>query len=337
MSVQIENFGEVAGKKVDKITIENDILKVCILNYGALIQSLYFKEVDPGLDLILGYDDIEGYLGDPTYQGQTIGRYSNRIGNAQITIDGTVYNLDNNDNGNCLHSGFSHLGNSFWNYEKVSDECVRFSCVSPDGQSGFPGNLDVKVEFSINDNGDLSIEYFAETDKKTVVSLTNHSYFNVNGHDSGDILSNKVQINSDAYTEVNENLSATGKNLPVDEYCDFREFAACKERVKNGMNDFDQNYVIKPDISKIAASIIGEKSGIRLNVFTDNPGVQFYNSVFVNIPNGKGGFHYKKYAAICFEPQEYPDSPNQPDFPSPLLAPGEKYNRKIIYQFKDAR
>ncbi|MBN1498546.1 MAG: galactose mutarotase [Spirochaetes bacterium] len=329
--MKINDFGQALGKKISCFTLENDVISLSVINFGARIHELKVKTGSNDVDVVLGCKNIDGYVNDTIFLGATIGRFANRIGGAAFSINGKKYQLDKSEGENTLHGGLTGFHNVVWDSEVIDDNKVRFSYVSKDGESGFPGNLKVHTYYSISPAGEVIIDFEAETDITTVVNMTNHAYFNLNGEASGNILDHKIQINSDFITEVDSALIPTGKILPVDSIYDFKKAGVIKDRFTSGFDNFDANYVASGNINKCSAEVEGEKTGIKLRVYSDQPGIQFYSGKFVNVPAGKSGTSHKAFDGFCLEPQNYPDAPNHADFPSSVLNPGEKYQKRIIF------
>ncbi len=296
------------------------------------------------VDVVLGYDNIADYVAVDNNFGATIGRYGNRIANGKFTIDGVEYQLPQNNNGHTLHGGPEGFDKRVFKATQPDSRTVVLSYLSVDGEAGFPGNLNLKVTMSLTDNNAIDILYEAETDKATVVNLTNHSYFNLSGDANNTILGHQLMINADQFTPIDATVMTTGEISPVEGTpMDFRTFHAVGERIdqydyeqlKNG-NGYDHNWVLNTggSIGQVAATAYSPETGIQLDLFTNEPGVQVYTGNFLDGSiTGKYGAVYNKRNAICLETQKYPDSPNKPGWPSTLLEPGEKYTSRCIYQF----
>ena len=324
-------------------------MEVCFTNFGGRIVSIMVPDKDGNMtDVCLGHDNIqdyEKYGAQGCNFGALIGRYGNRIGKGQFTIDGESYQLILNNNGNTLHGGGDiAFHNRIWQGTQIDDQTLEFTTFSPDGEDGFPGNINVKVTYKLTNDNELAIAYEATTDKATVLNLTNHCYFNLSGDPSKDCLDEIVQIDADQITAVDANVLTTGEILPVEGTpFDFRTPAVVadgidqtdNEQIANG-NGFDHNWILNTggDITKCFGSIYDPNSGIVMEMFTDQPGVQFYAGNFLDGSFvGKKGVKYPRRSAFCFETQHYPDSPNQPSFPSTVLRPGETYATQTIYKF----
>lgn len=340
----------VYGKKTGAYEIGNGQMIAHFTNYGARIVGLWIADQDDVMtDVVAGFKNIDIYLGSTeSYFGATIGRYGNRISAGKFTIDGLEYQISINNGLNALHGGKKGFQDVVWDVERPDSKTLIFSYLSKDGEEGFPGNLSTKVTYSITDNNELRIEYEAATDKKTVINLTNHAFFNLNGEGSGDILNHSVQIFANKFNPVDDTLIPTGQlqdvlNTPFD-------FNSVKtigksitddnEQLKFG-NGYDHNFILNGDEEngmRHAATVKGDKSGIKMEVYTQEPGMQFYTGNFMEGKNTfKGGSSDDFRTAFAMETQHFPDSPNQPSFPSTLLNPGEKYHTISIYKFSTGK
>lgn len=315
---------------------------VCTL--GATLVSLYFKDKN-GVekDLVLGYDHPEDYLNHTTYFGATVGRNGNRIKDGKFTLNGTEYLLEKNDGENNLHSGSKGLCYKEWEIEKETENSVTLSCVSGDLEQGFPGTMTAKVTYTIGEDNDLSIDYEAVSDKDTVANFTNHSYFNLGGHDSGTMVNQKLKLYSSKFTPVDETLIPTGemrdvKGTPMD-FTEFKtigkEIDAEDEQLKFG-GGYDHNFVVDGQGYRIMAEAISEETGIHMKAYTDAPAVQFYAGNFIGDQAGKGGAAYRDRHGFCLESQYCPDAVNNSVFESPILKAGETYRTRTVYQFSIA-
>lgn len=345
-SVEQKAFDTVVdGKEVKLYTLQKESLRVSLTNYGARLVSLNVKDKEGNeTDVILGYDTADEFKQNASnFYGAVVGRYGNRIGDASFTLNGETYELEKNDGGNSLHGGANGVYNQVWDVEMVSDTLITLVYTSPDGEAGYPGTVTMKVTYSLNSEGGLVIDYDAGTDKETVLNLTNHAYFNLNGAGDSSILDHELQIDADAITEVNEVLIPTGKNLRVEGTAfDFRKpeaigarIDADNEQLKIGKG-YDHNFELsKKDGFQKVASVYSSKTGIEMQVLTTEPGLQFYSGNFMtdSDPKGKGGKTYGFRSAFCLETQHYPDAPNQASFPPTILKPGEQYTSKTEYRF----
>lgn len=337
---------ELNGKPVDLYVLKNaNGVEVTVTNYGGRIVSVMVPDRDGKLqDVVLGFDNIEDYININNNFGATIGRYGNRIAHGKITVDGVEYQLPQNNYGHTLHGGPEGFDSKVFDATQPNEQSVVLTYLSEDGEAGFPGNLNVKVTMTLTNDNAIDLQYEAETDKETVVNLTNHSYFNLSGDANNTILNDLLMINADEYTPVDDTFMTTGKIEKVEGTpMDFRTPTAVGARIdqydfdqlKNG-DGYDHNWVLntKGDISQIAATVYSPVTGIQLEVYTDEPGIQVYTGNFLDgTVTGKYGAVYGKRNAICLETQKYPDSPNKPDWPSPYLKPGEKYTSRCIYKF----
>ncbi len=336
------SFGTFDNSPVTKYTLTNPSgMEVSIINYGGTITDIIVPDKNGNKgNVVARFDSLSGYLqkGNPFF-GSLVGRYGNRIANAQFRLDGKKYTLAANNDGNSLHGGNKGFDKVVWKAEKLAgDSSIELTYLSKDGEEGYPGNLSVKVIYTLTSDNAVKIDYTATTDKPTPVNLTNHSYFNLSAGRDSTILGHQLMINADKFTEVNDKLIPTGKlpevkGGPMD--CTVsKEVGRDIGQVKGG---YDHNFVlIKQDneLSK-AAELFDPGSGRVMEVWTTQPGVQFYTGNFLNgqLVNTPGNVKYNKHAALCLETQHYPDSPNQPAFPSTILKPGETYRQTTIYKF----
>lgn len=339
MQIIREHFGETGdGTAVDAFVLENaGGIRVKIINYGATIVSVETPDRNGDMaDVVLGFDDMAGYLGgDNPYFGCCCGRYANRIANGKFTLDGKEYTLARNNAPSALHGGWIGFDKKLWDAE-IAGNAVQMSLVSEDGDEGYPGSLRVTLTYRLNDEGELRLEYAAETDQKTVINLTNHSYFNLAG--GGSIHGHIIRMNADRYAVVDEDLTPTGELRAVaGTEMDLllpTPFGKNIEAVQ-GLG-YDHNYCINqmvPGGLTLAASVVEPESGRTLECWTTEPGVQLYTANHLDRVRGKGGAYYNKHEGFCLEAQHWPDSPNQPDFPSTLLEPGKTYVQTSIYTF----
>jgi aldose 1-epimerase len=334
------------GKEIAIYTIKNGAIKASFTNFGARIVSLWVPDKN-GIptDVVLGLSTLTDYLNaKQPYFGPTVGRFGNRIAKGQFDLNGKHYQLAVNNGLNTLHGGKNGFHNRVWDVEQPDSTQLIFTYNSIDGEEGFPGNLNTKVTFSITDNGALKLQYDATTDKATVVNLTNHSYFNLNGAGSGKITDHKITIYADKYTPVNSTLIPTGelatvKGTPFD----FTKPSTVSEKIdmeneqlKYGKG-YDHNFVLngnKKNGKLHATTVVGDQSGIQMDIYTDEPGLQFYSGNYLKGKDTlKNGSKDTYRSGFAMEPQHFPDSPNQPSFPSTVLNPGEKYHTVSLYQF----
>jgi aldose 1-epimerase len=339
-------FGKLpSGTATEVYTLKSDDVEVQITNYGARIVSLKTKDRAGKMgDVVLGYKSVDGYVAEgtaKTFFGAIVGRYGNRIRNGKFTIDGHEYQIPQNDHGNALHGGPHGFDEQVWPAKEFPSG-VEMTLVSKDGDMGFPGTLTLHVRYTLA-GGSLHIEYSATTDKATVVNVTNHAYFNLSGEASGPILSEVMQINADEYTPVDAGLIPVGGPKPVaGTPFDFNKPTEIGARIKDANEQlklaggYDHNWILRGKLGamKEAAKVYDPKSGRVLTVSTTEPGVQFYSGNFVDGSyKGISGVAYQKYAGLCLETQHYPDSPNQPEFPSTVLKPGETMHSSTVFAF----
>lgn len=350
-TVTAQPFGTVDGRAVQLYTLRNASgAEATITNYGGIVVTLLVPDRSGKLvDVVLGYDKLEGYLKTTPYFGALIGRYGNRIAKGKFSLGGKTYTLATNNNANALHGGLKGFDKVVWQARVVESKlgaALELSHLSKDGEEGYPGNLTVKVVYTLTNDNALRVDFTAHTDQTTVVNLTQHSYFNLGG--SGDILDHLVTINADKFTPVDSGLIPTGELRSVEGTpFDFRKATAigarinaADEQLKAG-GGYDHNWVVnqpKAGVPGLQAHIESPRTGIVLEVFSDQPGVQFYSGNFLDgTITGKQGRVCAFRHGFCFEPQHYPDSPNQPAFPSTELKPGQTYTNTIIYRLSVAR
>lgn len=337
---------EVDGKQAHLFVLKNASgMEVCITNYGGVIVSVMVPDKDGTMqDVVLGFDSIDDYINVDNNFGATIGRYGNRIANGKITVDGVEYDLPQNNFGHTLHGGDNGFDNQIFDAVQPNDQSVEMTYLSKDGDAGFPGNLTTKVTMTLTDDNAIDIQYEAKTDKETVVNLTNHSYFNLTGNPENTILDHLLSINADGFTPVDTTFMTTGEISDVEGTdMDFRTPTLVGQRIDNYEYDqlkngkgYDHNWVLNTDgnINIIAATVYEPKTGIQLEVYTNEPGLQVYTGNFLDgTVTGKNGIVYEERTAICLETQKYPDSPNKSDWPSPYLKPGENYTSRCVYKF----
>ncbi len=337
---------QVDGKDVDLFTLENpNGMKVQITNYGGKIVSIIVPDTHGNMgDVVLGYESIDEYVnGNPSF-GATIGRYANRIAKGKFSINGQEYTLATNNGPNHLHGGIKGFRHKVWDVVDKNAKMLKIKYLSKDMEEGYPGNLEVFVTFTLLDTDALQIDYEAKTDKLTVLNLTNHSFFNLASEGVGNILDLYLLINADAFTPVDETLIPTGEIRSLnDSPLDFRELTRIGDRINHDNqqlkfgNGYDHNYVLKKDgIGRLtfAARLIDPKSGRIMEVYTTEPGLQFYSGNFLNGKDiGKDGKVYDFRTALCLETQHYPDSPNHLNFPATLLNPDQTFQSTTIYKF----
>ena len=344
-----KEFGKLKdGRSVRLFSLKNaQGATAKIIEFGATIISLKLPDRNGKYeDVILGYDSLPEYINDNFYLGAIVGRYGNRIRKGRFSLAGKEYQLPLNNNENHLHGGSGGFHKLLWQGEIVSfapGSAVKFRLVSPDGDQGYPGTVILDVTYTLTDKNELCIEYTGETDKETILNLTNHAYFNLSGSPKNDILDHELMIRAKYITSVNEELIPTGELANVENTpFDFREPSVIGGRIdvddtqlKYGMG-YDHNWVLE-DYNKqmrMIASLSDSESGRYMEVYTDQPGIQFYTGNFLDgSVAGKNGIKYKFRTGLCLETQHFPDSPNRPEFPSVTLKPGEQYKQTTIYSF----
>jgi aldose 1-epimerase len=335
----------IDGKQTHLYTLKNkNGVIASVTNYGAHLVSLAVPDKTGKLtDVVIGFSDIDGYKkSHSAYYGATIGRYGNRIAKGHFVLDGKGYDLFINNKPNTLHGGKKGFDDVVWDAKQFNDHTITFNHLSKDMDEGYPGNLSCKVTYELTDDNAVKISYEATTDKSTIVNLTNHSYFNLNGIGSGTILNHIVEFKAANYTPVDPTAIPTGKIMPVaGTPFDFTKPAtigsrinAADEQIKNG-SGYDHNFVLdKHDINTAIGIITGDQSAIKMEIFTTEPGLQFYSGNFMKGGNTMLGGKKDDYrTGFAMETQHYPDSPNQPSFPSTVLKPGEIYKTVTIYKF----
>lgn len=338
---EVKEFGFYRGYKCFLITLSNEKgFRAGFTNLGAAMQSLYVPDRNGNPeDVVLGYDTCDEYAEGCSCFGATVGRFANRIGGAKFTLNGTEYKLFANDRGNTLHGGRFCWNKRVWMLENVTDgkePSVSFSYISPDGEENFPGTVDVRVTYTLLENG-VEIKYNAVSDKDTVINLTNHSYFNLSGEGNGNIKNHQVTIFAEKYTPVDSLLIPTGKIAYVlDTPFDFRKPKKVCEEMDNGRlpDGFDHNFLLGENRKlRKAAEVYDEKSGRKMSVETDMPAMQFYIGIGLDNEKGKNGHSYEKYGGLCLETQFCPDSPNKPIFPDCVLKADTEFESVTRYTF----
>jgi aldose 1-epimerase len=336
---------EVDGKKTDLLVLRNaNNMEVCITNFGGRIVSVMVPDREGVMrDVVLGFDSIRDYITIPSDFGASIGRYANRINQGRFTLDGVEYVLPRNNYGHCLHGGPNGFQYQVYDARQTGPQELELTYLSKDGEEGFPGNITCKVLMTLTDDNAIDIRYEAETDQPTIVNMTNHSYFNLDG-DAGSNSDHLLTIDADYYTPVDSTFMTTGEIAPVEGTpMDFRTATPVGARIndfdfvqlKNG-NGYDHNWVLNTqrDITHKCVTLESPKTGIVLDVYTNEPGIQVYAGNFLDgTITGKKGIVYNQRASVCLETQKYPDTPNKPDWPSAVLRPGEKYNSHCVFKF----
>ena len=336
-------FGKSAeGTPVELYTLSNaGGMTAKIMTYGATVTQLIVRDrAGKTGDVILGFDNLAGYLANEPYLGAIVGRYGNRIAKGKFTLKGATYTLATNDGPNHLHGGLKGFDKKVWKAEPMSTPdgpALKLTYVSKDGEEGYPGNLTSTVVYTVTGKNELKIEYTAKTDKATPINITNHAYFNLAGPGSGDVLGHEVTMAADRYTPVDATLIPTGEIASVKGTAmDFTKPATIGSRIAQVKGGYDHNYVLNMEVSKapvFAVRVREPKSGRVMEVLTTEPGVQFYTGNFLDGSLKGIGGAYKKHYGFCLETQHFPDSPNQPRFPSSILEPGKTFHSVTVYRF----
>jgi len=348
--IRVKSFGILDdGRNVQLFTLKNaQGTSVDIMDLGGVIVSLRTADATGNItDITTGFDHPQQYLSGSGYMGAIVGRYANRIANGRFSLDGKQYSLAKNNGDNAIHGGLIGFDKKFWHTDTESENSeasLSLTLESKDGEEGYPGNLTAKVTYTLNDRDQLIIDYSATTDKVTVINLTQHAYFNLNGHGAGSVLDQEIMINADQYTPIDNESIPTGELASVEGTpLDFRtpkpigvNINSSHEQIRFG-SGFDHNFIISHPVEgelTLAASVLSPSTGRTLNVYTDQPGIQFYTGNFLNgTLIGKEGAVYARRNAFCLETQHYPDSPNKPNFPSTILRPGEQYVTRTVFEF----
>ena len=343
-SVAEDSYGEVDGEKVVQYTLTNPSgMIVKILNYGGTVTDIIVPDKNGKQgNVVLGFDSLSGYLqtGNP-YFGCLVGRYANRIANAKFTLDGREYTLAANNDGNSLHGGLKGFDKRVWKASDINTDSIssiKFSYDSKDMEEGYPGNLHTEVVYTLTKDNALKIEYTATTDKPTPVNLTNHCYFNLSAGTDSTILDHVLMLRAQQYTPVNDKLIPTGKIDTVrGNEMDFTSAKKIRKDIAQVAGGYDHNWVFQKPENRfdMVASLYHEPSGRFMEVYTTEPGIQFYSGNFLNgtLQHTRGGMKYVKHAGLCLETQHFPDSPNQPAFPNTILKPGDTYQHITVYKF----
>lgn len=335
--------GCLSNKNTHLLTFTNRAgMQIALSDYGArLISALVPDKHGNLVDVVLGFDSIQGYFqAGEQYHGATIGRFANRIAQGRFALNDTPYVLAQNNGENSLHGGPNGFHHKLWDRQVSFKKQVDFCYVSPDGEEGFPGEVKVNVSYELTNENEIKIRFRANTNKTTIINLTNHAYFNLNGEGNGDVLNHFIKIPSTSFIPINDKQIPTGKLSPVEGTAfDFRESRKIVEGINSSedqiryANGYDHGFVNQAPISSAAATAYSEESGILLEVFTDQPSIHLYTGNFLADDMGKSGRRYLRHGGFCFEAQHYPDSPNQQNFPSVILQPGEEFDQTIIYRF----
>ena len=343
-------FGTLSdGREVNAFVLKNARgMSVQILDLGGVIASIKVPDSSGNFaDVTTGFDYPQPYLDGAGYMGAIVGRYANRISGGKFSIDGIDYSLAKNNGDNAIHGGLVGFDKKIWDVEflvSLHDSKLKLSTFSPDGEEGYPGRVEVSVTYTLNDQNQLTIDYSATSDKATIINLTNHAYFNLDGHKAGSILEHEVMLNANHFTPIDESSIPTGVILDVaGTPLDFRQRKAIgleiesEDQQMNFGSGYDHNFVINHSESgsvSLAAEVYSPNSGRVMKVYTDQPGVQFYTGNFLNGKLvGKEGAVYGRRSAFCLETQHFPDSPNKPTFPSTILQPGDQFASRTIFEF----
>ena len=336
---------EKNGKETALYTLTNaNGMEVCITNFGGRLVSVMVPDKDGNMvDVILGFDNINDYMTNPSDFGASIGRYANRIAGGKFELDGETVVLNQNDGENCLHGGAEGWQYQVYDVEQPDAQTLKLTMNSPDGEMGFPGNVTVVVTYTLTDDNAIDIAYIGTTDKPTVLNMTNHAYFNLSGNHAVEGTDQVLYVNADTFTPANDKLIPTGEMRPVEGTpFDFRTPKAIAQDINADYeqlvlgNGYDHNWVLNTagDVSKVALSVYSPVTGILLEEYTDQPGVQVYTGNFLTgMVAGKHGVKYPKRASVCIETQLFPDTPNRPEWPTATLRPGETYTHRCIYKF----
>lgn len=341
-----KNFqAEVNGKQTQLYTLTNaNGMEVCITNFGGRIVSIMVPDKNGEMkDVVLGFDSIADYINVPSDFGAAIGRYANRINQGKLVLDGDTIQLPQNNYGHCLHGGPTGWQYQVYAGQQVNDSTLQLTMQSPDGDNNFPGNVTAHVTYTLKGDNSIDIKYDATTDKKTVINMTNHSYFNLSGNPQNTITDNILYVNADSITPVDSTFMTTGDMLALEgNSMNFKNAKSINEgidmtneQVKFGMG-IDHNYVLntKGNMEEVAARVVCPSTGITLEVYTDEPGIQVYTGNFLDgTVTGKKGIVYQQRVGLCLESQHYPDSPNKPQWPSVILEPGQTYQSHCIFKF----
>ncbi|HBF38802.1 MAG TPA: galactose-1-epimerase [Firmicutes bacterium] len=342
MDIQKEPFGIHNGKEVFLFTLRNNKnMAIKIMSYGGIITSIVTPDSKgKPADVVLGFNTLQEYEAGCPFFGALVGRYGNRIGKAKFTLNGKEYQLAHNDGKNHLHGGIVGFDKVVWDVEPIKNNdgvALKLTYHSKDGEEGYPGNLQTTVTYLLTDQNELKITYEAKTDKPTVINLTQHSYFNLAGEGSGDVREHELEIHADRYTVTDNELIPTGELRAVKGTAlDFTKSKTIGTGFQQNKKGFDDNYVLQKehDGLTLAAKVHEPKSGRSMEVYTTQPAIQLYTAGGIDgTLKGKSGHFYQQYGALCLETQHFPDSPNQPGFPTTVLNPGENYHQITIYKF----
>lgn len=339
------DFGTLSnGRKARLFTLKNDSIELAVTDYGSTLVNLIVPDKNgTPTDVVLGYDDIGSYESDDTCFGNNVGRSANRIGGASFSLNGTEYKLAANDGPNNLHSGPHAYAKRVWNVDNTTENSITFSLESPHMDQGFPGALTMHVTYALSEQADdtaFSITYEAVPEQDTIISMTHHSYFNLNGEGSGDILNHKITLAADYYTPTDASSVPTGEITSVTGTAmDFRDGrylgTDIDDDILKNARGYDHNWIVGTGYGapRKVLTATGEKTGISMDLATDYPGLQLYTANYLNHISGKHGHIYEARDAVCFEPQYFPDAIHHANFPSPVAKAGETYKKQILYKF----
>ncbi len=345
MNIEKRHFGTIEDQKVDLFTMKNDNgMSVQITNFGGIITSLKVPDRNGEIgDVVLGFDNLEDYLGEHPYFGAIVGRYANRISEGNFDLGGEKIQVSQNENPNHLHGGFEGFDKKIWNVEAAeaneSEAFLKLKYLSRDGEEGFPGNLNCEVIFSLRRANELSIKYRCTTDKTTVVNLTHHDYFNLKNGGATDVLGHELTIFAEAHTPSDDSFLPTGEVKFLNgQSFDFQKPKRVGDALKNANLPFgfNHNFVLRQAEKRLkhAANLYDPESGRLLKIFTTQPGIQLYTAGYLEKMRGKGGVAYQAFHGLCLEGQHFPDSPNHSNFPSTVLRPGEIYEEEYLMKFE---
>ena len=341
--MKVTDFGAtVKGDETKLYTLTNkNGMEIAVSDYGAtLVQVIVPDKEGKPCDVVLGYDEAAGYEEGDLFFGAIVGRSANRIGGASFELNGVTYQLEKNDNGNNLHSGMDFYNQRMWKVKETADDHITFELDSPDGDQGYPGAVHIEVTYTLTEDNAVKIAYHAVPDADTLINMTNHSYFNMDGHASGDVLDQEVWIDADAFTRADAESIPTGEMTPVEGTpMDFRKEKVVEKEIGADYTPlklaggYDHNWVLNGKGFRKAASAESEETGIKMEVYTDLPGMQFYSGNFLAGSKGKEGAVYEKGYGICFETQYFPDAIHKENFESPITKAGEVYDTTTVYKF----
>lgn len=340
--IRKEEYGKIGNEIISQYTLENgNGIVVKFIDYGAAITNIFAPDRKGNFeDVVLGFDNLEGYLRDDNpYFGCIVGRYANRIAGASFELDGKVYKLAANNGTTSLHGGKKGFDKKIWSSNIYGPNAIEFTYHSPDGEEGYPGKLTAQVIYSLTDQNEVKIDYKAYSDKPTPINLTHHSYFNLSAGRSKTILEHEIMINSYGFLVIDDNMipGVMGNFDQVEvayAVMDFRKPKRIGQDISNVRGGYDHNYILKKDITVPSATLFDPGSGRIVEVFTTEPGLQFYSGNFLDgTLIGKGNNMYVKHGGLCLEAQHFPNSPNRPDFPDVILRPGKEYRQTTTYKF----